>query len=91
VPASEILVVTPAVANLIGSGRSAQIYSLMESGQAAGMQTLEQDLARLWLGGVISEQAALARARNPQVLRDRVALAARRPNGADGGRKGATS
>jgi twitching motility protein PilT len=93
VPASEILVVTPAVANLIGAGRSAQIYSLMESGQAAGMQTLEQDLARLWMSGAISEQAALARARNPQVLRDRVALAARRTSGADGGggRKGATS
>ena len=76
--ASEILVATPAVANLIATGKSAQIYTAMETGTAAGMQTLEQDLARLWTSGQISEAAALALARNPAVMRDRAALR-RRP------------
>jgi len=69
---SEVLVVTSAVANLIASGKSNQIVSAMESGTAAGMQTLEHDLARLWVSGRISETTAVAMARNPGVLRDRV-------------------
>jgi len=70
---SEILIVNPAVANLIATGRSNQIYSAMEAGGASGMQTMEQDLARLCTTGQISEAAAVAMARNPGVLRDRVA------------------
>jgi len=75
VAASEILMVTPAVANLIATGKSAQIYSAMETGTSLGMQTLEQDLARLWNAGRITEAAAMALARNPSVVRDRAALA----------------
>lgn len=73
VVASEILMLTSAVANLIAFGKSAQIYSAMETGSQHGMQTLEQDLARLWVGGDISEKSALAIARNPNILRDRAA------------------
>jgi twitching motility protein PilT len=68
---SEILVATPAVANLIATEKSAQIYSAMESGSALGMQTLEQDLARLMLAGLLSEATAMAMARSPNVLRER--------------------
>lgn len=77
VAASEILMITPAVANLIAMGKSAQIYSAMETGTSMGMQTLEQDLARLWTTGRITEAAAMALARNPSVVRDRAALARR--------------
>jgi twitching motility protein PilT len=80
VAASEILMVTPGVANLIATGKSAQIYAAMEAGAAAGMQTLEQDLARLWMSGRIGETAALAMARNPTIVRERAALS--RHNGA---------
>ena len=78
VPASEVLMVTPAVANLIASGKTAQIYSAMESGQTAGMQTLEQDLARLWVAGRITEPTAVSCARNVSVLRERAAMLRRR-------------
>ena len=71
--ASEVMRMTPAVANLIANGKANQIYSSMESGSAAGMQTFEQDLARLWVGGSISEQTATAYARNVSVLQDRAA------------------
>ena len=73
VVASEVMRMTPAVANLIANGKANQIYSSMESGSAAGMQTFEQDLARLWVGGWISEQTATAYARNVSVLQDRAA------------------
>jgi twitching motility protein PilT len=73
VAVSEVLIVNPAVANLIATGKSAQVYSAMESGGGAGMQTLEEDLARLCLAGRISETTATALARSPSVLRDRIA------------------
>jgi twitching motility protein PilT len=73
IPCSEILINTPAVANLIATCKSAQIYSAMETGTSLGMQTFEQDLARLWVGGRISEATAMAMARNPNILRERAA------------------
>ncbi|MCE9610882.1 MAG: PilT/PilU family type 4a pilus ATPase [Chthoniobacter sp.] len=73
VACSEILINTPAVANLVATGKSAQIYSAMETGASHGMQTLEQDLARLWVAGRISEVTAAAIARQPNVLRERAA------------------
>jgi twitching motility protein PilT len=73
VVASEILMVNTAVANLIATSRSNQIYSAMETGAADGMQTLEQDLARLWASGRVSETTAMAMARNPNILRERAA------------------
>jgi twitching motility protein PilT len=74
VAASEVLVNTPAVANLIALGKSNQIYSSMETGRNVGMQTLEQDIARLWVSGRITEQTAISSCRNVSVMRDRAAL-----------------
>ncbi len=65
VVASEVLLVTGAVGNLIATGKSAQIYSAMESGGGSGMQTQEECLAKLWAAGRISEATATAAARNP--------------------------
>lgn len=74
IAAAEVLVNTPAVANLITLGKSSQIYSTMETGRNAGMQTLEQDIARLWVNGRITEQTANASCRNVAVMRERAAL-----------------
>ncbi|MGE3804509.1 MAG: type IV pilus twitching motility protein PilT [Gemmataceae bacterium] len=83
---SEVLRGTPAVANLIVAAKSNQIYSAMETGAAEGMQTLEQDLARLWVAHRISEATATMMARNPAVMRDRAALL-RKPARVEGGRR----
>lgn len=72
VVACEVLRVNAAVANLVATGRSAQVYSAMEVGQGMGMQTLDQDLARLVATGKVLESTALALARNPAVFRERV-------------------
>ncbi len=84
VVASEVLMATPAVANLIAAAKGNQIYSSMETGTAQGMQTLEHDLARLWVAGWLEEATAAALARNPAVMRDRAAQirkAGARPGG----------
>jgi twitching motility protein PilT len=78
---SEVLMVTSAVANLIATAKSAQVYSAMESGAAQGMQTLEQDLARLLVAGQITEPTALGVSRNPTGLRERVAFLRSKPRG----------
>lgn len=69
---SEVLRVTPAVANLIANGKSAQIYSSMETGASAGMQTMAEDLARLWREGLLSETTVMNLVKNPAVLRKRM-------------------
>ena len=47
VVATEILVATPAIRNLIREGKTHQIYSVMQAGAAHGMHTLDQHLAEL--------------------------------------------
>ncbi|UBM25077.1 PilT/PilU family type 4a pilus ATPase [Pseudomonas sp. p1(2021b)] len=47
VAAREVLVATPAVRNLIREGRMAQLQSVMQTGAAAGMKTMEMALQAL--------------------------------------------
>ncbi|MDG2222258.1 MAG: ATPase, T2SS/T4P/T4SS family, partial [Rubripirellula sp.] len=70
---SEIMRVNSAIGNMIASGKSAQILSAIEAGTAAGMRTLDQDLARLIHEGMISQRTAEAYAQNPTIVQDRLA------------------
>ena len=47
VAAHEIMIGTPAIRNLIREGKIAQMYSAIQTGQALGMQTLDQYLQEL--------------------------------------------
>jgi twitching motility protein PilT len=51
--ATEILVATPAIRNLIREGKTHQIDSLIQTGKKHGMHTMESDLRRLYETGVI--------------------------------------
>ena len=53
VAAHEILVGTPAVRNLIRESKTAQLVSVMQTGQQQGMQTMAQSLERLNIEGLI--------------------------------------
>jgi len=64
VAAHEIMVGTPAIRNLIREDKVAQMYSSIQTGQAQGMQTLDQCLQDLVARGVVSKQEALSRAAN---------------------------
>ena len=68
VPALEILFPDDAVRNLIRTAKVEQVYSIMQTGNARGMQTMEQSLADLTLRGVISFDSALARSSRPEQL-----------------------
>ncbi len=58
----EIMVGTPAIRNLIREDKVAQMYSAIQTGQAHGMQTLDQHLKELVERGLISRADARARA-----------------------------
>lgn len=73
--AYELLVNTTACANLIATGRTAQLYSIIETGAATGMRTLDRSLAGLVAAGKIDERTALALARNPEALKRLCTLA----------------
>jgi twitching motility protein PilT len=58
VAAMEILVNTPAVANLIRSEKVHQVRSMMQTGKAQGMQTMDNALRELIQKRVITQEAA---------------------------------
>jgi twitching motility protein PilT len=59
VVATEIMVTTPAVANLIREGKTYQIPTAMQAGRGLGMHTMDQHLADLVNSGMITHGAAL--------------------------------
>lgn len=56
VVASEIMVATSAIKNLIRTDRIAEIYSALQTGAASGMTTMDQSLSRLVGKGVVSRE-----------------------------------
>ncbi len=72
VPACELLVSTPAIANLIATGRANQIRSALETGSAHGMFTLDQSLAALVASGKIPPSTAYTLTTTPDSLTKRL-------------------
>lgn len=68
VAAREILLNTPAVANLISENKVHQIKSVIQTSAAEGMQTLDQDLKRLVKLGQIDPREAAAHMISPSAL-----------------------
>ena len=66
IAAHEIMIGTPAIRNLIREGKIAQMYSAIQTGQAAGMQTLDQCLKELLQKGLITKEEARFRAQNKE-------------------------
>ncbi len=66
VAAHEIMIGTPAIRNLIREDKVAQMYSAIQTGQAVGMQTLDQNLAELVKRGLIAKTDARQKAQNKE-------------------------
>ena len=62
VAAHEIMIATPAIRNLIRENKIAQMYSSIQTGQAKGMQTLDQCLINLVRNRVVHVEEARSRA-----------------------------
>jgi twitching motility protein PilT len=69
VVACEVLVPSAAVRNLIREGKTHQIYSTLQTGGAAGMQTMDAALASLVRSGKITRALAESRSTTPDELR----------------------
>lgn len=61
VVATEVMLTTPAVANLIREGKTYQIPSAMQAGKELGMHTMDQHLAELVNAGRVAVQEALTK------------------------------
>ncbi len=68
VAAHEIMLGTPAIRNLIREDKIAQMYSAIQTGGSLGMQTLDAALKDLVEKGLITRQAAKAKAKNPDIF-----------------------
>ncbi len=68
IAAWEIMVGTPAIRNLIREDKVAQMYSAIQTGQAFGMQTLDQCLQDLVKRGKVQRSEARARAQNKDLF-----------------------
>jgi twitching motility protein PilT len=68
VAAHEILVGSAALASMIRENKTFQIPSLMQSGQAQGMQTMDMALDRLVKDGTISVEAAIEKASDKEAF-----------------------
>src|SRR5256886_2912609 len=68
VPALEILLPDDAVRNLIRQGKGEQIYSVMQTNTANGVQTMQQSLADLIQRRVVTVEDGLSRSSRPQQL-----------------------
>jgi len=77
VAAYEMLVVTPAIANLIRENKTFRINSAIQTGYKLGMQLLDDHLFRLWQEGKIDKKDAILRANGPDELTARIARAER--------------
>src|SRR5665811_1102685 len=69
VVATEVLIATPAVANLIREGKTFQISSAMQAGGDLGMHTMDRHLADLANAGVISQRAAMDKAQDVEGIK----------------------
>ncbi|MDY0330479.1 MAG: type IV pilus twitching motility protein PilT [Thiomonas sp.] len=66
VAAHEIMIGTPAIRNLIRENKVAQMYSMIQTSQTYGMQTLDQNLADLVKRNMISATEARTKAKQPE-------------------------
>ncbi|PLS67547.1 MAG: twitching motility protein PilT, partial [Cyanobacteria bacterium M5B4] len=64
----EVMIVTPAISNLIREGKTAQMYGFIQTGGKEGMQTLETALTNLYNEGEITFESAISKTSRPEEI-----------------------
>lgn len=64
----EVMIVNAAIRNLIREGKPYQINSIIQTGATVGMVSLEGNLAKLCIDGLISQDDAIIRSLDPQLF-----------------------
>lgn len=72
VAAYEMLVVTPAIANLIREAKTFRINSSIQTGRKYGMQLLDDALFNLWKDGLCEERDVMMKSNHPGELKVRI-------------------
>ena len=75
VAAYEMLVVTPAIPNLIRENKTYRIDSSIQTGRKHGMILLDDSLFNLWRDGLVDKEEVLMRAPKPTDLAAKIAQA----------------
>ncbi|WP_281285284.1 type IV pilus twitching motility protein PilT [Cellulomonas xylanilytica] len=80
--ATEVMVATPAIRNLIREGKTHQIYSAMQAGADHGMYTMDQHLADLVKKGTITYEVGVEKCHHIEDFNKLVGRTARTNQGA---------
>ena len=67
--ATEVMIATPGIRNLIREQAIEQIPTAIQTGSAYGMHTMDKSLQQLYKDGLISYECALVNAANPEEFR----------------------
>jgi len=73
IAAIEVMIGTPAVRNLIRSEKVHELATVIQLGNRDGMQTLDQSLADLIKGRIVTQEEAMLRSSDPEQLRELIA------------------
>lgn len=72
VPAFEIMILTPAIQNLIREGKTHQIDGMIYNSTNESMLAMDTSILRLYQQGMIDKNTALANASNPEMMSKRL-------------------
>jgi twitching motility protein PilT len=75
VAAYEMMVITPAVQNLIRENKTYRIDSTIQTGRKEGMYLLDESLFRLWKNGICEKEEVLLKSSKPAELAARILAA----------------
>ncbi len=70
-----MLVITPAISNLIRENKTYRIDSSIQTGRKFGMILMDDSLFNLWRQGLVEEEEVLYKARKVAELKERIELA----------------
>ncbi len=68
VAAREIMVMTPAISNLIREGKTHMLYGAIETGAKFGMMSMDRALANLVIKGLVDKELAMSKAHDKEVF-----------------------
>ncbi|HQR43718.1 MAG TPA: ATPase, T2SS/T4P/T4SS family, partial [Gemmatales bacterium] len=77
IAAYEMMVVTPAIQNLVRENKVYRIDSSIQTGRKHGMFLLDESLFKLWKEGLCEKEEVLQRSSRPAELAAKIALAER--------------
>lgn len=74
IPAFEIMVLTPAIRNLIREGKVHQINGIIYTSAAENMIAMDSSILQLYKDGRIDKYTAISEAVNPEIMSKRLNL-----------------